>query len=46
VVALLAFKEGAYADISVKLGFVQLLHEQFNLCDEAYAFCHPSLRRV
>ncbi|KAN0136664.1 ML domain containing protein [Lactarius tabidus] len=28
-------EEGAYADISVKLGFVQLLHEQFNLCDEA-----------
>ncbi|TFK77023.1 hypothetical protein BDN72DRAFT_830196 [Pluteus cervinus] len=28
-------EEGAYADVTVKLGLVKLLHKQFDLCEEA-----------
>jgi hypothetical protein len=28
-------EEGAYTDISVKLGFIKLFQQQFNLCEEA-----------
>lgn len=31
-------QEGAYADVTVKLGLIKLLHKQFDLCEEAYAF--------
>jgi hypothetical protein len=29
-------QEGAYADVSVKLGLIKILQKQFDLCDEAY----------
>lgn len=32
------FQEGAYADVEVKLGLIKLLHKEFDLCQEAYAF--------
>lgn len=32
-------QEGAYADVTVKLGLVKLLHKQFDICEEAYGFC-------
>ncbi|KAL5639544.1 hypothetical protein ACGC1H_006240 [Rhizoctonia solani] len=28
-------EEGAYADVTVKLGLVKLLHKQFDICEEA-----------
>ncbi|KIL70751.1 hypothetical protein M378DRAFT_155688 [Amanita muscaria Koide BX008] len=28
-------KEGAYADVTVKLGLIKLLHKQFDVCEEA-----------
>ncbi|KAF9056247.1 MD-2-related lipid-recognition domain-containing protein [Panaeolus papilionaceus] len=28
-------EDGAYADVTVKLGLVKLLHKQFDLCEEA-----------
>ncbi|KAI0304894.1 ML domain-containing protein [Russula brevipes] len=28
-------EEGAYADVTVKLGLIKLLHKQFDLCEEA-----------
>jgi hypothetical protein len=31
-------QEGAYADVEVKLGLIKLLHKEFDLCQEAYAF--------
>lgn len=30
------FQEGAYADVSVKLGLIKILQKQFDLCQEAY----------
>jgi ML domain len=32
------FQEGAYADVTVKLGVVKLLSKEFDLCEEAYVF--------
>jgi hypothetical protein len=32
------FQEGAYADVTVKLGVVKLLTKEFDLCEEAYVF--------
>jgi hypothetical protein len=32
------FQEGAWADVSVKLGLVKLLQKEFDLCEEAYVF--------
>lgn len=29
-------QEGAYADVSVKLGLIKILQKQFDLCEEAY----------
>jgi hypothetical protein len=29
-------QDGAYADVTVKLGLIKLLHKQFDLCLEAY----------
>lgn len=29
-------QEGAYADVSVKLGLIKLLQKRFDLCEEAY----------
>jgi ML domain len=31
-------QEGAYADVTVKLGVVKLLTKEFDLCEEAYVF--------
>lgn len=28
-------QEGAYADVTVKLGLIKLLQKQFDLCEEA-----------
>lgn len=28
-------KDGAYADVTVKLGLVKLLHKRFDVCEEA-----------
>ncbi|ADV21812.1 phosphatidylglycerol/phosphatidylinositol transfer protein [Cryptococcus gattii E566] len=32
---LTTIEEGAYADVTVKLGLIKLLHKEFDLCDEA-----------
>jgi len=43
-------QDGAYADVSVKLGLIKILQKQFDLCNEAYVsvifavFEIPSLR--
>jgi hypothetical protein len=29
-------QEGAYADVTVKIGLIKLLHKRFDLCQEAY----------
>ena len=29
-------QEGAYADVSVKLGLIKIVQKQFDLCEEAY----------
>jgi hypothetical protein len=34
----LLWKDGAYADVSVKLGLIKILQKQFDLCEEAYVF--------
>jgi hypothetical protein len=31
-------QEGAYADVTVKVGLIKLLQKQFDLCEEAYVF--------
>lgn len=31
-------QEGAYADVTVKLGLIKLLQKEFDLCQEAYVF--------
>ena len=31
-------QEGAYADVTVKLGLIKLLHKQFDVCEEAYVY--------
>ena len=32
---LTSFQEGAYADVTVKLGLIKLLHKEFDICEEA-----------
>lgn len=29
-------QEGAYADVTVKVGLIKLLQKEFDLCEEAY----------
>ena len=29
-------QEGAYADVTVKVGVIKLLQKEFDLCEEAY----------
>ena len=31
-------QEGAYVDVTVKLGLIKLLHKQFDVCEEAWVF--------
>ncbi|KAG6842588.1 Phosphatidylglycerol/phosphatidylinositol transfer protein [Blastosporella zonata] len=35
--AVSGIEEGAYADVTVKLGLIKLIHKQFDLCEEARA---------
>lgn len=39
-----SMQEGAYADVTVKLGLIKLIQKQFDVCEEACAFLHVVLR--
>ena len=36
-------QEGAYADVTVKLGLIKLLQKQFDICEEAYVVLNSPL---
>ena len=42
-------QDGAYADVTVKLGLIKLLQKQFDICEEAYVllyFCRGEANEI